>query len=442
MSGTAPRPDALLSGADAAAAREALASLLDDLSRSPRTDHPGDLALQALLAEYVRRAGPAGAGERALEAAGRLPALEDAIERLGEADMGFALHRGFTEVAWTVAHLRRGDPSLDELLAGVDEALLELLDSPWEGPFDLAFGLAGIGAYALERWPSPAAESIVGGVIRQLDALARPSGPGRALRTPPAIADLYGVPPALLPSFSASGYHELGMAHGAAGPVAMLARAVRVGAGQGSRRLLEDLVAWLAGAPALVAASAGAGHRPGHWPGGGPAPSFPGRLSVDLSAREDHARASWCKGDPGIALALLHAGRALGRHDLWQQGLDTARMVAGFSRERAALPDACVCHGELGLGHLLRRFHEASGDHAFREAATRWTRAALSRREPGRGTGGFVARFHRDDGSVYEAQDSSFLTGAVGIGLALSAAVSTVDPAWDSLLLANPGAMA
>jgi len=437
MSGTPPHTP-LLSGSDADAAREALAAVTRDLGAAPAPDHPGDLALQALLAAYVRRAG-AAAGDAALAAAARLPALDDAIARLAEADLGFALHRGFTEVAWVVAHLRRGETDVDESLAAVDAALLDLLARPWEGPFDLAFGLVGIGTYALERWPSPVAAALLDGAMHQLDTLAEPSGVGRALRTPPSLADLYGVPAALRQSFSADGYFELGMAHGVGGAVSMLSRAVRAGgeggaAGAGAvraaaragHRLLEDLVSW------LVAAGRPEGAE---W-------AFPGRLSLDLAMSEEHRRASWCKGDPGVALALLHAGRALGRADLRRRGLEVARRVAALPPERSGVPDACLCHGALGLGHVLRRVHEASGDPAFREAAVRWTQAALALREPGRGTGGFVARFHRDDGTVHEAQDSSFLTGSVGIGLALAAAVSTVEPGWDALLLANPGGAA
>jgi hypothetical protein len=422
-SSSGPVPAALLAGPDAGTAREALGAVVRSLAEAPAPDHPGDLALQALLAAYVRR-DPDSVGAGTLEAAAALPSLDDAIALLGEADLGHALHRGFTEVAWVVAHLRRGDPDLDEMLAPVDEALLSLLAGSWEGPFDLAFGLAGIGTYALERWPGAAAGALLDGAVRQLDALAEPSGPGRALRTPPSLADLYGVSASLLPAFSAEGYFELGMAHGAAGAVSVLSRAVRAGAGgAGARRLLAELAAWLAAAAN---------------PPGAPF-AFPGRLTVGLDAREDHRRASWCKGDPGLALALIHAGRALERDDLRSRGLEVARRIAALPAERSGVSDACLCHGALGLAHLFRRFHEASGEAALREAAVRWTLAALRLREPGRGTGGFVARFHRDDGSVYEAQDSSFLSGAVGIGLALAAALSPVDPGWDALLLANPG---
>jgi hypothetical protein len=414
----------LLAGADADSARQALAAVVRDLADAPRPGHPGDLALQALLGAYVARdAGACGAA--AVEAAARLPSLDDAVERLADADLGFALHRGFTEVAWVAAHLRRGDPDLDASLAPVDEALLSLLAGRWEGSFDLAFGLAGIATYALERWPGPAAAALLDAALARLEEMAEPSGPGRALRTPPPLADLYGVPAPLLPAFASQGYFEVGMAHGAAGAIAALSRAVRAGAGgPAARRLLADLAAW------LVAAAN---------PPGSPL-AFPGRLSADLIGREDHRRASWCKGDPGVALALAHAAGALGRDDLRARAREVAEGVAAIPEGRSGISDACVCHGALGLAHVLRRLHEATGAAALREAAVRWARAGVGMRRPGRGTGGYVAVFHRDDGSAFEAQDSTFLTGAVGIGLALAAAVSPSDPAWDALLLAAPGA--
>lgn len=407
----------------AGAIREALAAVVASLAEAPRPDHPGDLALLSLLAEHVRRAGRE-AGEAALAAADGLPPLEDAIALLAEADIGFALHRGFTEVAWVAAHLWKGLPDLDELLRPVDEALRSLLDHPWEGPFDLAFGLAGLGVYALERWPGTAAAALLEGVVRQIDALAEPSGGWRALRTRPDQVDLYGVEPPLRDLFAAEGYFELGMAHGVAGPVAVLARAVLAGAGGArARRLLGDLASWLAEAALPAGAEL----------------AFPGRLSRDLSAAELHRRASWCKGDPGVALSLLAAGRALGREDLRRLGLGAARRAAVRPPEAAGIADACLCHGALGLGHVFRRLHRASGDPVLGEAGTRWTREALAMRQPGRGTGGFLARFHREDGTTYEAQDTSFLTGGVGIGLGLAAAVSSADPSWDALLLASVG---
>ena len=69
------------------------------------------------------------------------------------------------------------------------------------------------------------------------------------------------------------------------------------------------------------------------------------------------------------------------------------------------------------------------------KAARTWAERALAMRRPGEGIGGFLAlvpdaRLERGWNS-----DPGFLTGAAGVGLALLAAASPVEPAWDRALL-------
>jgi hypothetical protein len=55
--------------------------------------------------------------------------------------------------------------------------------------------------------------------------------------------------------------------------------------------------------------------------------------------------------------------------------------------------------------------------------------------EPGRGCGGFRAVIPIDSGELRGWPDPGFLTGAAGVGLALLAAISDVEPEWDRVLL-------
>jgi hypothetical protein len=57
-------------------------------------------------------------------------------------------------------------------------------------------------------------------------------------------------------------------------------------------------------------------------------------------------------------------------------------------------------------------------------------------RRTGEGVGGFRAQLPDERERLVWIDDPGFLTGAAGIGLALLAAVSPVEPAWDRLLLA------
>ena len=98
-------------------------------------------------------------------------------------------------------------------------------------------------------------------------------------------------------------------------------------------------------------------------------------------------------------------------------------------------------YGAAGLAHLYNRCFQASGDPAFRAAATEWLARTLSMREPERGIAGFSAwtappRALRDDASAepgwYPLE--GFLEGVAGIGLVFLAALGGLEPAWDRLL--------
>jgi hypothetical protein len=100
--------------------------------------------------------------------------------------------------------------------------------------------------------------------------------------------------------------------------------------------------------------------------------------------------------------------------------------------------DAGLCHGAAGLAHLFNRMFQATGDPALGEAARGWYARTLDARRPGRGIGGIAARVSESDGGSRWVADPGLLTGAAGVALALLAGVSSVDPAWDRLLLVSP----
>jgi class I lanthipeptide synthase len=57
-------------------------------------------------------------------------------------------------------------------------------------------------------------------------------------------------------------------------------------------------------------------------------------------------------------------------------------------------------------------------------------------RRPGYGIGGFSALSAKADGRYWEG-DRGLLTGASGIALALLAATTSIEPAWDRMLLVS-----
>ena len=96
-----------------------------------------------------------------------------------------------------------------------------------------------------------------------------------------------------------------------------------------------------------------------------------------------------------------------------------------------------LCHGAAGLGHLFNRMFQATGQQCLAEASRFWFERAIGMRRPGRGIGGYEAWAIRDDGEMTWQADQGLLVGAAGIALAMMAATSDVEPAWDRMLLVD-----
>jgi lantibiotic biosynthesis protein len=418
----------------------------------------GDAGL-AVLFSYLDRVYPhAGYADLAAER------LEGAVDRLATSFHLPGLYQGFAGIAWTVEHLRdrrhasgaadlanlanhasdaseasdarsasdasgaRGanDPSdaseasdADDPNTEIDRALFELLArTPWRDAYDLTSGLVGYGAYALERWPGTMATACLSRVCEHLEELAVPQEVG--ISWPTAESNLHPDERRSFPH----GMFNLGVAHGVPGVLPVLAQAAAVGAASDSTRaLLHEAVAWLLSRK-LPAGDASV--FPSAWgPGAEPLP----------------ARAAWCYGDPGIAAVLWVTGRAAGVPAWEAEALSLARTAARRAPEAAGVRDACLCHGAAGLGHLFNRLHQATGDPELLAAAREWMRRALDLLEPGRGIGGSVTWGPDATGAMDWRDEPSVLTGAAGVALALLAATSPVEPAWDRFLLLSPVGM-
>jgi lantibiotic modifying enzyme len=380
----------LVEGEAAAQALAAAEAIARDLARDPQAAVPGlglsgSQAGLALFFAYLEQSlGYAEAGERAQRH------LDRAIAELAEQPAPAAsLYGGFAGVAWVVEHLTAGETSAEEEDPNedIDAALLSLLRrSPWRGEFDLLGGLVGWGVYALERLPRPSAAAMLPLVVARLAECAERGAHGIAWRDPR----------------NAAREPDPGMAHGTAGAIALLAR------------MLQEGAAGPEAASLLTATVDGVLAR---------------------SSQDEEGDLAWCAGNAGLSVALLAAGRACGRDD-WDRA---ARRLAAAAAERYPDDpggfDPALCHGTAGLSHLFHRWYQATGDPALLAAARRWFERTLARRRPGQGIGGYLCRSRQADGRLGWIPDPGFLGGAAGIGLALLAAATPVEPAWDRLLL-------
>jgi hypothetical protein len=133
-----------------------------------------------------------------------------------------------------------------------------------------------------------------------------------------------------------------------------------------------------------------------------------------------------------MAVALVSAGNGLGDTDLLSTAVEVAKLDARRDPSESGVVDAGLCHGAAGLGHLFHRLYRATGDTQLRDAARFWFGRTLAMRQPQAGIGGFTAYWTVEREWRPCAQ---FLTGSSGVGLALLAATTSVEPTWDRVLL-------
>jgi lantibiotic biosynthesis protein len=398
-------------------AREAIASIASEMSgRNLEAELPTQLCDSALLFSYLAQAGPEPDRWREL-AANCLNLAAERSSSIPASKIGWGLYGGLSGIGWAFAHVsgvlaqdeEDGGESEEDPLLDVDTALLERLSrSPWPKEYDLISGLVGIGVYFLERLPGPSAERGLHLVYSRLEELSEESWGGTTWYTPARL--LIGWQLEKCPN----GYYNLGVAHGVPGVAQCLAELAAAGVEVArATRLLEGAVEWLF-----------AQRMP---------PDAPSRYPAWFVAGEqpEPTRVSWCYGDFGIAAVLHHAARRAGRED-W---LRFARSLLDGCTKRHQSPvmDAGLCHGAFGNAHIYSRVFQSDPNPLYREAANFWFERGLKMRRTDIGIGGFPA-WETMPNSGFTA-DPGFLSGAVGVALALLSGTNPIEPQWDRLLL-------
>lgn len=341
--------------------------------------------------------------------------LAEAQDAVASVTMAESLYGGFSGVAWAMAHLeetpfdRNGGNSTSE----VDQTLSRYLNrAGWAGEYDLVSGLVGLGVYALERLPAPAAIGCLEGIVDRLAETAVRRAGGVTWFTPPEL-----LPDSHLKKCP-RGHYNLGLAHGVPGVIVVLGAACTAGIRpRKARRLLDGAVAWLL----RHKRTDERGSRFSAW--------------ISPGSERESCRSAWCYGDPGVAVSLLCAARSVGEPEWEREAVEIARAAATRSPDEAGVMDAGLCHGAAGLGHLFNRMYQVTGDEELGRAARFWFDRTLEMRQPRRGIGGFRALAATEDGTRYWSNEEGILTGASGIALALLAATTPIGPGWDRMLL-------
>lgn len=402
----------VLSGGDA----ERAALILDEIAAAlsadvpPPTIHDGaaltdGLPGWALFFASLDRAFP----DRGHDAtAARL--LDAAVDGSATIAGSQDLFEGVTGLAWVIEHLVLiARPEHASALDDIDAAMFAALEpEPCETGFDLMSGLVGLGVLALERARSPVARGVLERLVAWLDASAEGTADGISWRT--RSDALHPAARARFPT----GCHYPGVAHGTAGVVGLLAGLlVRDIAPATTRRLLEGAVAWLL------------------------AQEMPGNLALfpfqlDAGGGRAASRSAWCTGGPGISVMLWRAGQAAGEPEWQSRAMALARAAASRPLPEMGVKDACLCHGTAGLGLIYARWFNVTGDEFFRDESARWFQRTMDHHRPGEAVAGYSAvnaPMNRRDAAP------GLLFGAAGVGLALVAATTAIEPAWDRVIL-------
>lgn len=264
----------------------------------------------------------------------------------GAPALAFALHSAAPGTyPGVMADLDKGVNQLVQVRLEAADARIDAHERPSQYEFDLTRGLAGLGAYFLNRDPD-------GDLVRRVLAyLVRLTEPVRATDEAGAGAPGWWTYDSSAhdrdPAFAA-GEANFGMAHGISGPLALLATAMRRGVvveGQAAAidrigRWLED---WRQPAPA------------GPW--------WPERISVN-ELRDGHPRQegplrpSWCYGTPGLARAQQLAALALGDQVRQHNAEQALAHCLADPAQLDRISDPALCHGLAGL--LATTWHAAA----------------------------------------------------------------------------------
>ncbi|MGA5089277.1 MULTISPECIES: lanthionine synthetase C family protein [unclassified Streptomyces] len=275
--------------------------------------------------------------------------------------------------------------------------------------YDLISGLTGLGAYFLHR----DVDRALGAVLRYLVRLL----------TEPLVVDGHQVPgwwAATSPNDTPDtgefthGHANFGLAHGMAGPLALLALARRAGhtvAGQDDALAtgITHLTTW---AQPLKGGGTG-------WPECLPLDAYRHGPQPDAAP----TRASWCYGTPGIARALQLAALALNDDTARRLAEHTALQAATDPRNTRQITDTSLCHGWAGLLLTTERIAADAARPDLHDAlpALRDRLTTETQHHPA-------------------PEHAGLLTGPAGVLLTLHTLTTArpVDPEWETCLLLTP----
>ncbi|WP_158887459.1 lanthionine synthetase C family protein [Amycolatopsis anabasis] len=392
--------------------------------------HPGIALLHAVLSRHDR--------SWATATRAHLAAAVDTSAGAARASRG-----GIVELVPAAVLHRTSDGGFSGLLEKASLSLAEICDSltrtceenldrqgtngPWVN-YDVVTGLAGKARMlvALTDLGYERCRTALRAALRFLVALTRPVTVYGA-----EVPGWWSAPSQYADPDDRSRYprgdFNLGLAHGIAGPLALLAIAERkgyrvAGSAEAMRRIVEWLLGWV---------------REDEF-----GPMWPQRVSFAEQAGRSGieplpTRAAWCYGTAGVARAIQLAGQALGDAGLSALAVDALRGIFARPWSRADLEGPTICHGETGLLMIALRAAADHPDPALRKCVDDLADRIIGSYSPAAPFGFQHHITHRSE--PFFLDSPGLLQGAAGIALALASfADRETNPSgteWDSFLL-------
>jgi lantibiotic biosynthesis protein len=341
---------------------------------------------------------------------------------------------GLTGLVFAAWYLSRGGTRYQRLITTLEQALLRNLRSMISDlnrhrngapvhAFDVISGLSGVTLYLLCRRQSPEIAAALSAATRALVELSREENGLPRWHSP---AHLLGADDHMLKQFP-HGNLNCGLAHGIPGPLGALALAHRADVVcEGLEEAIDRLASWLLAHRCDDPWGINWPTAVGLLPPGDPA----GRVAAADAPTPGPSHAAWCYGSPGIARALYLAGLALGKQEYCDLAMCAIEAVLQRPIPARRIDSPTLCHGVAGLLSIVLRFANDTRAPALEAGAVALTKQLLTLYEPESLLG-----FRSMELEQKRVDQPGLLDGAPGVALALLAAATGVEPAWDRLFL-------
>lgn len=216
------------------------------------------------------------------------------------------------------------------------------------------------------------------------------------------------------------GGFDLGLAHGIAGPLALLSIALLSGAEvRGQRAAVQKIAGWLNQWPDEVNMS------------------WPGLISLEeyfnLSKNQSTARDAWCYGAPGIARVLWLAGCVLEDINLKNRAIQAFDALLARPDSTWNISSPAFCHGFSGLLCLTNLMRWDTGLERFAKYQEHLIGKVIDHFTP-KAPFGFYTVAPTDQSNL-SMNNAGLLEGSAGIVLTLLAVIRPPQTDWTTLFL-------